>query len=534
MIGGVSDFYLTDVEAFEDFLTDFTSYPDRADAASGMPFDSLADLDGLLDPPLKCLDPAWLTESVRQIDWFRTNGFVINSRTGELAPQTATDIPGEDPPPVVTKDFLEDAHDRVRRWARAWEGGCPTGVVADENQLPTNGWQSLGAISLEWDETDGAYEIIPDAGAYTVPEGVDLDPVVSYRRELAKAAIRDFLSIRLFDHEMPDDDLSIPEFTWTEADDGLEDEKTGVSVKLLSRQLLALHSDCEKSKTLICPFGLTQNASDAYDIKNRRTGQQESNARYKSHDYCTDGCGTVHTGEGGQTSLDQDNSTTGTPAAIGKDTCPPSRVPVATGAPSGFPQRYSRTVEHDAISWPIDGCHPVDPCEINRYAVREFWDLRTDSTQEIEWKQLPDKIEYSYTPPEWAEIEDAWLILVASSRKLASSYKTETYLTDTSTGTTTAHHRSTGTFKSELFFALVPASCDGSKLTVDSIPDIPEPSRGTPVEVEGQSPVGEGGEDEPNGTFCGRDRYKITEDAASIISVLGVVATVKFGASVKE
>lgn len=539
MIESVSDFTLVNVDPFKAFLGEFESYPARANAADGMPYDSLSDLDGLIAPPLKCLDPAWLTEIVREVEWFRSHGFGQDDEDedegedeGEAsATPTATDLAGTKQPPVVLKAFLEEARNTVRGWAEAWESdGCPLGVVVDEG-LPTS-WTSLGAITMSWDADDDAYEFPPDANNYELPSD-ELDPVATYRRALAEKTVRDFLSIRLFDREVPSDVPSVPEFAWQETDDQFEegDDQKGVSDKYLSRQLLALHSDCEKATLMLVPLPKTADVLPSTLYKyDRTTGQTETGSRSKSHDDCSDGCGTVYTRGGSVTSLD-DDSDDSTPIA-GPDVggCPPERVPVSVSAPSKFPVRYSYKLKEDAIDYPIDRCHD-NACNFVTYSVREFWDKRTNKEQEVEWEAPSTMISWSCNIPDFVEVEEAWVVMVALSRKLESEWSTETRLTDPKTSTTESVHSSKGTYDAQLFFALVPAEYSDGTLTVGSVPDVPQPSGGVQMEPPDYKPASGAA---PKGAMSARTRKRSTLDAAEILGALGVVAKVKFRASVKK
>lgn len=539
MIKSVSDFALVDVDPFKGFLDEFESYPARANAAGGMPYDSLSDLKGKLDPPLKCLDPAWLTELVREVEWFRRYGF------HSVVHPSAVRLAGAKQPPVVLKDFLEEARRTVRGWAEEWESDdCPRGVVIEEGLSTT--WTSLGAITMSWDADDGAYELPPGADDYELLHGEDdeltgseLDPAGEYRRALAEKARRDFLSIWLFDREMPEDDPSVPEFSWKETDDKLgeaddqlkEGDQKGVSAKYLSRQLLALHSDCEKASLLLVPMGgIPDVEPSTFEVHYWAVGQREKNGRYKTHDDCFDGCGTVHTGEGSVTPLDSDRDESYQIKTLSSSLCPPEHIPVSVSRPSSFHVRYSIKRKRDWIYYPIDECHN-DKCEFMTHSVREFWSDRENYESGEEWDVPSPTLSWSCNVPDFVEVKEAWVVLVALSRKLASDYSEERRLTNPSDGTTEPVYSSKGTYDAQLFFALVPAEYSGGTLTVSSIPDVPQPSGGVQVKPKGYPP-------EPGstvtGTMCERYRYHLTLDAAEIVGVLGAVAKVKFRASVKE
>ena len=524
MIESVSDFTFVDVDPFKGFLDEFESYPVRANAASGMPYNSLSDLEGKLDPPLKCLDPAWLTELVREIEWFRRSGF----SPGSGNPPPAKSLAGARQPPVVLKDFLEEARRTVRGWAEEWESGsCPTGVVV-EGGFPTK-WTSLGSITMSWEESDDMYEIPPGAGDYGPLIG-ELDPVSAYRRALAEMAVRDFLSIRLFDREMPDDDPSVPEFGWRETDDQFEegDDQGGVGVKYLSRRLLALHSDCEKATLMLMPLTGPVTVDPPYLDRHIRTREQyEKNGWGKSHGDCDDGCGTVVMGDG---SVSEDYNETDDPIPVVSPDfgwCPPKRIPVSLSEPSKFPVRYSYKTEKDTIAYPIDFCHDKD-CEFVTYSVREFWGYRVDTEMEKEWDVHSPTLSWSCGVPDFVEVEEAWVVMVALSRKLDSEGLTETRLTDPSNKTTTPVYSSKGTYDAQLFFAFVPADYSAGTLTVSSIPDVPRPSGGVRVGPPDRPPG-----NQAYGSVNERLRLHSTLDTAEILMNLGAVVKVKFKAGVK-
>ena len=426
----------------------------------------------------------------------------------------------------------------MRVWAEEWESdGCPRGVVVEEG-LPTT-WTSLGAITMSWAADDGAYELPPGADDYELT-GSELDPVGEYRRALAEKAGRDFLSIRLFDREMPEDDPSVPEFSWKETDDKLdeaddkleEDDQKGVSTKYLSRQLLALHSDCEKASLLLVPLGGSADVEPStFDVHYWSVGQREQNGRYKTHDDCSDGCGTVHTGYGSVTPLDSDHDESYQIKTPSSSLCPPEHIPVSVSRPSSFHVRYSMKRKRDWIYYPIDECRN-DKCEFMTHSVREFWSDRENYESGEEWDDPSPTLSWSCNVPDFVEVKEAWVVLVALSRKLDSDYSEERRLTNPSDGTTEPVYRSKGTYNAQLFFALVPAEYSGGTLTVNSIPDVPQPSGGVQVKPKGYQP-------EPGSAATGpmseRYQYHSALDAAEIVGVLDVVvAKVKFRASVKE
>ena len=537
MIESVSDFTLVDVDPFKEFLDEFKSYPERANAAGGMPYDSLSDLDGKTDPPLKCIDPAWLTELVREVEWFRTRGFGIpgDSRPGYVP--VATGLAGDKKPPAVVKDFLEEARRTVRRWAEEWESGDYRGNFVVEDGLPTK-WTSLGAITMSWSGDDvkfppGANHYLPPgANDYELPSS-ELDPVTEYRRILAERSVRDFLSIRLFDREMPDDDPSVPEFGWQETDDQFEegDDRKGVDVKYLSRQILALHSDCEKVATMIVPIRPSADFPDDYRYRDREEGHLEVNGQYKEHD-CP-GCGTVRTGDGNESSWETE-SYSPVSNSLHYDYIP-QRIPVTLyeAKLDEFPLRFSRKYESDHIHYPIDSCYDRE-CNLTHYSVSELWNTRGRTDYEKVLDGTPT-ISWSCSIPDFVEVEKVWVAMVVLSRTLDSKY-TIRYFLDGKPGHTEEEIKSDGgTYNAQLFFALVPAEFSGGKLTVSSFPDVPKPSGGVQVEPArdvDQEPPGDPSES-GHSEIVDRYHYHMTLDAAEIVGILGAVAKVKFRASVK-
>lgn len=537
MIESVSDFTLVDVDPFKEFLDEFKSYPERANAAGGMPYDSLSDLDGKTDPPLKCIDPAWLTELVREVEWFRTRGFGIPGDNRPWYVPVATGIAGDKKPPAVVKDFLEEARRTVRRWAEEWESGDYRGYFVVEDGLPTK-WTSLGAITMSWSGDDvkfppGANHYLPPgANDYELPSS-ELDPVTEYRRILAERSVRDFLSIRLFDREMPDDDPSVPEFGWQETDDQFEegDDRKGVDVKYLSRQILALHSDCEKVATMIVPIRPSADFPDDYRYRDREEGHLEVNGQYKEHD-CP-GCGTVRTGDGDESSWETE-SYSPVSNSLHYDYIP-QRIPVTLyeAKLDEFPLRFSRKYESDHIHYPIDSCYDRE-CNLTHYSVSELWNTRGRTDYERVLDGTPT-ISWSCSIPDFVEVEKVWVAMVVLSRTLDSKYTIRSFL-DGKTGYTEEETKSDGgTYNAQLFFALVPAEFSGGKLTVSSFPDVPKPSGGVQVEPArdvDQEPPGDPSES-GHSEIVDRYHYHMTLDAAEIVGILGAVAKVKFRASVK-
>ena len=536
MIESVSDFALVDVDPFKEFLDEFKSYPERANAANGMPYDSLSDLEGLTDPPLKCIDPAWLTELVREVEWFRTHGFGIpgDDRPGYVP--VATGLAGDKKPPAVVKDFLEEARRTVRRWAKEWESGDYRGNFVVEDGLPTK-WTSFGAITMSWSGDDvkfppGANPYLPPgANDYELPSS-ELDPVAEYRRILAERSVRDFLSIRLFDREMPDDDPSVPEFGWQETDDQFEegDDRKGVDVKYLSRQILALHSDCEKAATMIVPIRVSADFPDDYRYRNREEGHLEVNGQYKEHD-CP-GCGTVRTGDGYESSWETESYDPALPA-LSFDHIP-QRIPVSAGIAkaSEFPLRHSYKDTYDIIDYQIDSCYDRE-CELTHYSVSELWNQRTRADYEKVLDGTPT-ISFECSAPDFVEVEKVWVPMVVLSRTLDTEYTIRNFFTGKPGHDEQEVRSEGGTYNAQLFFALVPAEFSGGKLTVSSIPDVPKPSGGVQVEPAGDVDTEPPGNPSESGRRETSSRHHhVTLDAAEIVGILGAVAKVKFRASVK-
>lgn len=554
MIESASDFALVDVGDYEDFLPEeFESYPGRADAADGMPYDSLSDLDGLLAPPLMCLDPAWLTEIVREVEWFRANGFGGMYREGSTwydpdpgpAPVVATPVAGSRQPPVVLKAFLDEASSTIRTWATAWEADtCPIRVVVRDGAMPSD-WTSLGAISMSWSTsnqanfTDGGLGLPDGASDYELPYG-ELDPVTAYRQKLAEMAVRDFLSVRLFDREMPDDDPDGPEYGWQDVDDEFEDgdDAPGVSRRLLSRQLLAAHSDCELASTLFVPLSADPAPlADVY-VRDRTMGQTETNGRYKSHDVCSDGCGTIHVRDGDISSIGEIDDAPTDVSVPEAAPCPPlTKVPASLGPVGPFPTGYTRTDTEKYEDHNVNSCHHGgDPCPVYTHAIEEFWHTRTHSVHDVSYDNLPESMEWPCELPEWIEVEDASVVLVAASHQAEVELLKERLMTYPGQEGDVRYvledyFKSTGTFSSGVFFAAAPAVYGDGKLTIPTIPPIPNPSH--PVTVDpGIDPEAE--PERPSGELKGWGTTVRKEHAAGIVAVLGAVVKVKFRASVKE
>lgn len=509
MIKSVSDFSFVDVDPFKGFLDEFESYPARANAADGMPYGSLSDLEGKLDPPLKCLDPAWLTELVREVDWFRRHGFTTDEGVG-MDPPMARPVEGAKQPPVVLKDFLEESRRTVRGWTKEWEFAelrdfrtPPVGVVVEEG-LPTS-WTPIGAITMPW-SADGDYDLPPGADDYELPEDW-VDPKVVYTRVLSEKAVRDFLSIRLFDGEMPDDDPTVPRYAWQEADDKLEN---GVSVKYLSRQLLALHSDCEKATLMLVDLNSTVLHVDPPDRYNHALSTQDGSTGPSEYDYS------------GYVSAGSPNS--GPYANY--------RIPVLESRTPEYAMRYSYKEEEDYDSYTYsDG------------GSDHYWSRKKDETE----LDAPNSIlRWTCSVPDFAEIEKVWVVMFARSRKLDSRVSVDEHCVHSSTTVCESKSRTTGTYDAQLFFALVPAEYSDGTITVRSIPDVPQPSGGVKV-------------DPPNGTSSSASAHEATDgdsasareatggdstsesstrrhttvDAAEIVLANSAVVKVKFRAGVK-
>ena len=304
-----------------------------------------------------------------------------------------------------------------------------------------------------------------------------------------------------------------------------------MSAKYLSRQLLALHSDCEKASLLLVPMGgIPDVEPSTFEVHYWAVGQREKNGRYKTHDDCLDGCGTVHTGEGSVTPLDSDRDESYQIKMPSSSLCPPEHIPVSVSRPSSFHVRCSIKRKRDWIYYPIDECHN-DKGEFMTHSVREFWSDRENYESGEEWDAPSPTLSWSCNVPDFVEVKEAWVVLVALSRKLDSDYSEERRLINPSDGTTEPVYSSKGTYDAQLFFALVPANYSGGTLTVNSIPDVPQPSEGVQVKPKGYPPKPGSA---ATGTMCERYRYHSTLDAAEIVGVLGAVAKVKFRASVKE
>ena len=504
MIKSVSDFALVDVDPFKGFLDEFESYPARANAASGMPYDSLSDLKGKLDPPLKCLDPAWLTEFVREVDWFMRHGF--GPRLDLLPPVKS--LAGAKQPPVVLKDFLEEARRTVRGWTKDWESAelvdfsiPPVGVVVEEG-LPTS-WTPLGAITMPW-SADGDYDLPLGADDYELPEDW-VDPKVVYARILSEKAVRDFLSIRLFDGEMPDDDPTVPKYAWQKADDETEN---GVSDKYLSRQLLALHSDCEKATLMLVHLIPTVLHVDPPD-------------RYK-HELYTMQSGSSKYGEPPIENPPTENDTSGYVSAGSPDSVPYGidRIPVLKSRTSEYAMRYSYKEEEDSDTYTY-----LDDGTIHDWS-RMKGGTELDAPNSI--------LRWTCGVPDFVEIEKVWVVMFARSRKLDSNVSVDTHCVSSSADCE-SESRTTGMYDAQLFFALVPAEYSDGTITVRSVPDVPQPSGGVKVDPPDGTSSSASAHEATGGdvTSESRKRRHTTVDAAEIVLASSAVVKVKFRAGVK-
>lgn len=525
MIAGLEDFSLVSLAGYGGMIEDFVSYPANAKAVSGMPYRSLGELDEFLYPELSVLDPAWLTESVREIEWFRTHGLL-----GGFVNRSP--VRGPKPPPYVTKDFLEEARKTVRGWADAWRNGpCVSGVAVDPDRIPTE-WTPLGGgITVTWNG-DGSFEGIPDGGQTTSILPAYLNPAKDLWGVLGRSAVRDFLSIRLFDRKKPFDNLEIPSFSWTDLGGK---GSPGVDRRLLAKQILAVHSDCEKAAVLLVPMpniSMIHGERRTYSVLTVMSGQASTSSRIKEHKDCSDGCGTVVTREAGVQPYNSYDEATFN-VSVNSGFCPdPSMLlgPHVTGPSDYLPVRLSETRQLHAINYGVDVCHDGN-CDNHRHRAGDIWLDRQDYEWTGRMSGVDKELEISVTFPDWVEPRRVWLLVVARSRRLECTVTSGSYVVSEITGDTDGFTVSKGSFKSQLYVCAVPASVsNGAYLRVSGIPDVPYP-RGSDFRHEVRLPDGGGS----NGRqLFARQTVKIDNDYAEVVGVVGAIVDAKFTASVKD
>ena len=573
MIESESDFALVNVNPFKAFFDEFESYPARADAADGMPYDSLSDLDGLLDPPLTCLDPAWLTELVREIDWFMQNGFTVEDPYAPILDGVldgavhASAIPGSRQPPVVLKAFLEDACEPVRGWAGRWDkpdDGDGVAVVnrsavLKEGAFPEE-WTSLGAFRLE----SPHFSLVARSSGSDQPGfpspvplwlwdwqrssgGEEPNISLALKKIFAKAAERDFLSIRLFDHEEPDDDPAVPVFSWKKADVSGDHDRIGVDPRYMSRQLLALHSDCEKiqERDLFVRLG-TLAGDGGYEIEDFGTDSWSNPGWYTvSHGSHT--CETFRRGEPTSTTRDY--------YYIHKYNVSSARLynwsskvllPVPTYGPMLL-SHYSIIEPYHGVPFRYDWREVVSQvskmtyfCDHGDYATTHVSDHISfegynDHTLGRLVKPPPAKaFSWKCKLPDFIEVSDVRVVLLAASWNIDESRTTENIVTS-SQGDWSTYWTREGTSAMEMFVAAVPAEYDGERLTVREIPDIPEPSgNAINVEIPPEHVADYPSDGRPSGDMEDIITEDIKVDSAAVLSCLGAIVKAKFRASVKE
>lgn len=523
MINGLEDFSLVDLAGYGGMIEDFVSYPANAKAASGMPYGSVEELDGLLYPKLSVLDPAWLTELVREIEWFRVHG---------LAGGTVrkTPVRGLKPPPAVTKDFLEEARKTINNWASLrMDSRSSLLAIVDPDRLPEE-WTPLGGgITVEWDGL-GWFDGMPDKGlGVQIPD--DVGPRKEFWKVLGGARVRDFLTLRLFDMKKPFDNLDNPTFSWTSVDG---DGSPGVDMRLLAKQILAVHSDCEKATTLLV---LSPLVSYTYSTLTTEVSQSVPNRKTKRYKTCSDGCGTVEIDESRSPSERTSESvrTFGPHDVVGWYMPDSYDLQPEVGPDEfSYPVRLSESSSRYTISYGIDTCYGGGgDCQDSKYAVSDLWSYKDYYDRTRIMSKKPGGFEIRGAAfPDWVEPRQVWVLALARSRRLTCTRESVDYLVSEETRDTSRTDVSKGSYKSQLFMCAMRAtvSSDGTCISVPEIPDIPAPD-GSDFRYDVELPVADG---EPDGTPYGRDTLKIDNDYAEIYAVVGVIVNAKFTASVKD
>lgn len=539
MIEKLSDFHFVDTSEYSDFIDEFVSYPSRASAADGMPYGSLSDLEGLVDPPVKCLDPAWLVEHVRQIEWAR-------GRLGYgSATWSRTLLPGSQPP-VVDKAPLEEAHTAILGWAEAWEKlsrGAVQSLCLDETGIPSS-WTSLGGFGIEWSglSLPSVSDPVPDPSTYDVPD--DPSPFDNFVRVMARASVRDFLTIRLLDGLEPDDDPEAPSFLWKRTGDGGDGLWDGSSVdpRLLSKQLLSMYSDCEKAKTIFIPARSRSPVTFDFSIKEAYSGFRVENPRQKVHKDCSDGCGVVtvlpHIGQPDMSNWDRVNTYS---RALDTFYVPSSSLELlyvkpslhlVAGPPwSGIPVRYDDRYFDAFKGMQIDECRDSQ-CDNRTFHVSELWSNKGETKYEamLDGGGFEFEFEIPLEIPDWIVVERLWVVMVARARLLKMEDKFEIIFDGDSSSDS---RKSSGTYKTELFVIAAEATYENGKVRVGSVPDVPKP--GNVVVVSANRASDGGSAEETDGSQVEYVDSKVREgDFAEIMGISGMIASLKFEASVKE
>lgn len=499
MLESIEDFHYIDVDPVSGIISpDGESFPEPLPKRAGVtvPFDS--------DPSefagdLLVLDPAWLLEACQE-------------REALLLGEDEADDP-PDPDPKALSDQLVSVASVLKTWASRWEEDCPANMFLKSDVFSQwSSWTVIGGGTVKWEYKDrwsDQFAVIPaqlESWRDSIPDGedgeTDQQDEFSWAKKARKAfapyALRDYLSVPVFLGVEDDDDPEENVFAWA----GVSEWKGYYPPEVKCLDVLKLFSDLERTVigAVVVPGHSVSVTTNTHLDSTETT---EYSGSYKSHDDCSDGCGTFHQDEA------QDPITYNTE----NDSASTRAVTVSPGTLCAVDDVNVTSVESVAgllgkceyecdVERTVRGhtrCHDGD-CETTDEAPYDFWTSKLHGKTKYEQeKSTSGQIEFDLSArlENGAEIESAAIVAFAVSVDVTAEKKFNQFLfthgnapyINTSYGT---NYSGKGQCDFSVSVKLVECEVSDGTVTVPTVDadGLPEASGGSVVELELPSATG--------------------------------------------
>lgn len=506
MLESLEDFHYIDVDPVSGIIDpDGESFPEplpkRADVT--VPFGSAP--SGFAGD-LLVLDPAWLLEACQE-------------REALLLGEDGTDDP-PDPDPSVLSGQLVSVASVLKAWASRWEADCPENMFLKSGVFSQwTSWTVIGGGTVKWEYEDrwsDQFAIVPSQLASwreSIPDGdgdeTDRQDEFSWAKKARKAfaqyALRDYLSVPVFLGVEADDDPEENVFAWA----GVSEWKGYYPPAVKCLDVLKLFSDLERTVTgAVAATGPSVSVTTKTHLDSVET--TEYSGSYKSHDDCSDGCGTFHQGEAqdpytSNTENDSSSSSAvtvppGALCAVGDDVDVTSAESVV-----GLLGKceYEREVEQTDRGH--TRCHDGD-CATTDEAPYDFWTSKKHGRTKYEQEKSTSgdiAFDLSTRLENGAEIESAAIVEFAVSVDVTAEKKANQFLFTQGSGssvsyTTGTNYSGNGQCDFSVSVKLVGCEVSGGVVTVPTVDadDLPGASGGSVVNLNlpsatGSAPQGE-------------------------------------------
>lgn len=524
MLERIGDFRYVTVSDISGFLEAGGSLvqplPKRADAS--IPFDQASEAEDVFAGDVMLIDPAYLKEACQE-------------RETLLTGDSAT----VDPPDVSVRssEFIAVAN-VLKSWASRWESDCPSEVFCKPDVLDEwTEWEELGGATISWSYEDRWSDValLPsELGQWRefIPEDPDGEDKFDWAKKVKKAflkhALRDYLSIPKFLGLEADDDLEELTFGWKEAEDWCGYYPPVVKCS----DVMLLYSDLERT---VCGsiVGLTTEGVDGtYETSTESESTTEYSGNSKSHDDCSDGCGTFRHDDAPapqHNEYEYSNSgewtievSPGGFCAVGNDIDVTSTS--TYGSISG---EYENEQETNSLSRGYTNCHDGD-CNHTGFGVYDFWtskrksltknkgSLSADSSVEFD---LSDRLENGAT------VEKASILVFVVATEVEAEKETDTVLLVVGSGSESYPESGTkysgnGKCKFTVSAKLVECSVSEGVVTVNmpSASGIPSASGGESIELELPDDTGTSPQGSEQSPYTHEEKQKYTGSRKSVVA----------------